>query len=114
MWVLSRSEAMRFITKIYAGAMNVPAFIWDIIPYIPIESKDDSDVYRILGINSSEIKIIKECLDDKNSKSVKKSKSAFKSKSKRKTVSISKSRNELKSREKFRKSVKKSKKRSSH
>ena len=108
-WVLSRSEAMRFITKIYAGAMNVPAFIWDIIPYIPVESKDDSDVYRILGINSSDIKIIKECLNDKLTK---KSKSAFKSKSKRKT--ISKSRRELKSREKFRKSVKKSKKRSSH
>ena len=109
-WVLSRSEVMRLITKIYAGAMNVPAFIWDIIPYIPIESKDNSDVYRILGLNASDIKIIKECLDDKNGKSVKKSKSAFKSK--RKTVSISKSRKELKSREKFRKYVKKSKKRS--
>lgn len=43
---------------------------------------------------------------DKNSKSVKKSKSAFKSKRK----SVSKSKKELKSREKFRKSVKKSKK----
>lgn len=105
-WVLSRSEVMRFITKIYAGAMNVPAFIWDIIPYIHIESKDNSDVYRILGLNTSDIKIIKECLDDKKGKSVKKSKT------KQKTVSISKSRKELKSREKFRKSVKKSKKRS--
>jgi hypothetical protein len=63
-WLLSRSEAMRFITKIYAGAMNVPAFIWDIIPFIPIKSEADSDVYRLLQLDASDIKTIKESLND--------------------------------------------------
>ena len=63
-WYLSRSEAMRFITKVYAGAMNVPAFIWDIIPFIPIKSEDDSEVYRLLHLNPSDIKIIRESLND--------------------------------------------------
>jgi hypothetical protein len=63
-WVLSRSEAMRFITKIYAGAMNVPAFIWDIIPFIPTKSEADSEVYRLLQLNASDIKTIKESLND--------------------------------------------------
>ena len=63
-WVLSRSEAMRFITKIYAGAMNVPAFIWDIIPFIPVKSEADSEVYRILHLDASNIKTIKESLND--------------------------------------------------
>lgn len=63
-WVLSRSEAMRFITKIYAGAMNVPAFIWDIIPFIPVKSEDDSGVYRLLHLDASDIKAIKDSLND--------------------------------------------------
>lgn len=63
-WVLSRSEAMRFITKIYAGAMNVPAFIWDIIPFIPVKSEADSEVYRLLHLDASDIKTIKESLND--------------------------------------------------
>lgn len=63
-WVLSRSEAMRFITKIYAGAMNVPAFIWDIIPFIPVTSEADSEVYRLLHLDASDIKTIKESLND--------------------------------------------------
>jgi hypothetical protein len=63
-WVLSRSEAMRFITKMYAGAMNVPAFIWDIIPFIPVKSEADSEVYRFLHLDASDIKIIKESLND--------------------------------------------------
>jgi hypothetical protein len=63
-WVLSRSEVMRFITKIYAGAMNVPAFIWDIIPFIPVKSDSDSEVYKLLHLNASDIKIITENLND--------------------------------------------------
>ena len=63
-WVLSRSEAMRFITKIYAGAMNVPAFIWDIIPFIPVKSEADSEVYRLLHLDASDIKTIKDSLKD--------------------------------------------------
>lgn len=63
-WYLSRSEAMRFITKIYAGAMNVPAFIWGIIPSIPLKSETDAEVYKLLGLNNSDIKIIKESLND--------------------------------------------------
>jgi hypothetical protein len=63
-WVLSRSEAMRFITKIYAGAMNVPAFIWDIIPFIPVKSEADSEVYKLLDLDASDIKSIKESLND--------------------------------------------------
>jgi hypothetical protein len=63
-WVLSRSEVMRFITKIYAGAMNVPAFIWDIIPFIPVKSEADSEVYRLLHLDASEIKTIKKSLND--------------------------------------------------
>ena len=63
-WLLSRSETMRFITKIYAGAMNVPAFIWDIIPFIPIKSEEDSELYKLLHLDASDIKIIKEYLND--------------------------------------------------
>lgn len=63
-WVLSRSEAIRFITKIYAGAMNVPAFIWNIIPYIPITSTDNTEVYRLLDLDVSDIKKVKEILND--------------------------------------------------
>ena len=63
-WVLSRSEAMRFITKIYAGAMYVPAFIWDIIPFIPVKSEADSELYRLLHLDASDIKTIKETLND--------------------------------------------------
>jgi hypothetical protein len=63
-WVLSRSEAMRFITKIYAGAMNVPAFIWDMIPYIPVKSESDSEVYRRLNLSDADIKMIRENMKD--------------------------------------------------
>jgi hypothetical protein len=63
-WVLTRSEVMRFITKIYAGAMNVPAFIWDIIPFIPVKSEADAEVYRLLHLDASDIKTIKESLND--------------------------------------------------
>ena len=63
-WYLSRSEAMRFITMIYAGAMNVPAFIWDIIPSIPLKSETDSEVYKLLGLNDSDIQIIKKSLSN--------------------------------------------------
>ena len=63
-WVLSRSEVMRFITKIYAGAMNVPAFIWDIIPFIPVQSESDAEVYKLLHLTVSDTKIIKENLND--------------------------------------------------
>ena len=55
---------MRFITKIYAGAMNVPAFIWDIIPFIPVKSEADSELYRLLHLDASDIKTIKETLND--------------------------------------------------
>jgi hypothetical protein len=62
---------MRFITKIYAGAMNVPAFIWGIIPSIPLKSESDAEedklnleVYKLLGLNESDINIIKKSLND--------------------------------------------------
>jgi hypothetical protein len=63
-WYLSRSQAMRFISKIYAGAMNVPAFIWDILPYIPLKVESDSEVNKLLNINASDIDIIKKSLND--------------------------------------------------
>ena len=64
----------------------------------------ENELYKLIGLTKDEIKQVVTF----GSKSVKKSKSAIKSKRK----SVSKSRKELKSREKFRKSVKKSKKRS--
>jgi hypothetical protein len=63
-WVLSRSEALRFITKIYAGAMNVPAFIWDIIPLIPIRTENNTEVYGLLDLNSADVENIKKVLND--------------------------------------------------
>lgn len=63
-WFLSRSEAMRFITKIYAGAMNVPAFIWALIPFIPLKNKDDEEVYELLGLDKKDVEIIKRILND--------------------------------------------------
>lgn len=63
-WFLTRSEVIRFITKIYAGAMNVPAFIWNIIPFISLKTEDDSEVYELMDLDSSDIKTIRECLND--------------------------------------------------
>lgn len=63
-WYLSRSEVMRFITKIYAGAMNVPAFIWDILPSISLQSKDDASVYQLLHLTKADQEIIRATLDD--------------------------------------------------
>jgi hypothetical protein len=65
-WFLTRSNAMRFITKIYAGAMNVPAFIWDIIPYVNLTKESDTSVYKLLDLNSTDISVIEETLNDTN------------------------------------------------
>lgn len=63
-WFLSRSNVMRFITKIYAGAMNVPAFIWEILPSIPLQTEDDSSVYSLLHLTKADQKIIESILQD--------------------------------------------------
>jgi hypothetical protein len=63
-WFLSRSDVMRFITKIYAGAMNVPAFLWDFIPHIALKSQNNADVYRMLGLNPADEKLVNEILND--------------------------------------------------
>jgi len=63
-WFLSRSDVMRFITKIYAGAMNVPAFLWDFIPHIALKSQNNADAYRLLGLNAVDEKLVKEILND--------------------------------------------------
>lgn len=63
-WFLSRSNVMRFITKIYAGAMNVPAFLWNLLPSILLKNEDDSEVYTLLGITKPEQKIIVQSLND--------------------------------------------------
>jgi hypothetical protein len=55
---------MRFITKIYAGAMNVPAFIWEILPSIPLQTEDDSSVYSLLHLTKADQKIIESILQD--------------------------------------------------
>jgi hypothetical protein len=44
--------------------MNVPAFIWDIIPFIPVQSESDAEVYKLLHLTVSDTKIIKENLND--------------------------------------------------
>ncbi len=63
-WFLSRSKLMRFITKVYAGAMNVPAFLWDILPLIPLTSMSDAEVYSLMNMNTDEQQIIQTSLND--------------------------------------------------
>jgi hypothetical protein len=63
-WFLTRSKAMRFITKIYAGAMNVPAFIWSLLPFIPLKDNKDDDVYTLLGLGKKDIALITRILED--------------------------------------------------
>jgi hypothetical protein len=63
-WFLSRSEAMRLITKVYAGAMNVPAFLWNFIPFIPLKTETNAEVNQLLGLNATDEKAIKEYLND--------------------------------------------------
>jgi len=63
-WFLTRSESMRFISKIYAGAMNVPAFIWELIPFIKLKNNSDEEAYKLLDLNKKDIDIIKRTLND--------------------------------------------------
>jgi hypothetical protein len=63
-WFLTRSEAMRFITKIYASAMNVPPFIWEFLPKIALRSESDEEVYELLGLGEKDIKQIKKTLNE--------------------------------------------------
>ena len=63
-WYLSRSQAMRFITKIYASSMNVPPFLWKVIPKLTINKKEDNEVYKKLGLNKSDIEVISKNLGE--------------------------------------------------
>lgn len=58
-WYLSKSNLIRFITKMFASAMNVPPFVWTIIPKINLsEVHNNSDVYNLFDLNDDEIKMI--------------------------------------------------------
>jgi hypothetical protein len=63
-WYLTRSEVIRFITKIYAGAMNVPPFIWGLIPIIHLTKEDNDDVYELLHLSKKDQTIIIRTLAD--------------------------------------------------
>ena len=63
-WFLSRSKVMRFITKIYAGAMNVPAFIWEILPSILLKKDNDLSIYSLLHLTKADQAIIESTLQD--------------------------------------------------
>jgi len=62
-WYLSKSNIIRFLTKMFASAMNVPPFVWTIIPNIDLSNiNDNKDLYEFFNLTNEEIKIIEENL----------------------------------------------------
>jgi hypothetical protein len=60
-WYLSKSNINRFLTKMFASAMNVPPFVWSIIPNIDLSKiSSNNDLYDVFELTSDEIKIIEE------------------------------------------------------
>ncbi len=59
-WFLSRSKIIRFITKIYASNMNVPPFLWKVIPdiYNLFDEKNDNKLYGFFKLTNEEIILI--------------------------------------------------------
>lgn len=62
-WYLSKSNIIRFITKSFASAMNVPPFIWTIIPDVDLSKiNSDEDLYSLFKLNNEEINCIEKNL----------------------------------------------------
>jgi hypothetical protein len=61
-WYLTRSNLIRFITKLYASNMNVPPFLWISLPCVNIETCDNIILYNIFNITHDEINIIEHFL----------------------------------------------------
>ncbi len=57
-WYLTKSNIIRFITKLYASNMNVPPFLWNIIPSINIINCTNEELYKIFNLNNDEINIL--------------------------------------------------------
>lgn len=62
-WYLSKSSIIRFITKLFASAMNVPPFVWTIIPEVDLsEINSNQDLYNFFELNDDEIKLIEKTI----------------------------------------------------
>lgn len=62
-WYLSKSKIIRFLTKSFASAMNVPPFIWTIIPDIDLYNfNNDLELYNLLNLTQDEISLIEKNL----------------------------------------------------
>lgn len=62
-WYLTRSKIIRFITKIYASSMNVPPFLWKIIPNLTSNASDEF-IYKKLKLGNKDIQTIEKVLGD--------------------------------------------------
>ena len=65
-WYLSRSNVIRFISKIYAANSFVPVFFWSFIPMIPKNIDTDKKLYKYFELTQSEIEIIESNIDIKS------------------------------------------------
>jgi hypothetical protein len=62
-WYLSKSNVIRFITKLFASAMNVPPFIWSIIPDVDLSKiNNNQDLYNFFELNDFDIKLIEKTI----------------------------------------------------
>ena len=62
-WYLSRSNVIRFITAVFASAMNVPPAIWKIIPAIDFKEKwNNESLYKYFNITQEELQIMKQVI----------------------------------------------------
>jgi hypothetical protein len=62
-WYLSKSNVIRFITKLFASAMNVPPFVWNIIPNIDLDKiNKNEDLYKLFNLTDGEISIIEKSI----------------------------------------------------
>jgi hypothetical protein len=59
-WYLTKSNIIRFITKLYASNMNVPPFLWNSIPLIEINECNDKYLYKLFKLTIDDINVIEE------------------------------------------------------
>ncbi len=58
-WYLSKSNIIRFLTKLFASAMNVPPFVWNIIPNIDLDKINNNEqLYEYFNLTEEEINLI--------------------------------------------------------
>jgi hypothetical protein len=71
-WYLSRSNVIRFISKLYASNSFVPTFMWYLLPEITSSINSDRKLYKYFNLTPDDIKIIEDYIDidSKSSKSI--------------------------------------------